>query len=186
MIRTSTGFGGCNVSKVIVACLLCSLLGDMLDLKRLLCVESVLEQVILGWEFWRLFTHLLVISSSANLFACLVFFFSFRHLERLMGSRGFLTFILKVVLTSPFLMIAAALVLNINPYTVGSGPLGLIAALVALTIHEKLVPEPNLHFLVLGLCYMLPLGLQTLVEASIGYGVCLFWLRNKEIRTWWK
>jgi membrane associated rhomboid family serine protease len=135
MLRGDATFSGAPVSLALCCVCLCSILLEMVDAKAALCVESFGGQVLSrSWGWYRLWTHQLVVSSSASLFLLLVLFAQFRAVERMLGTRQFVSFVGLTALGAPLLLLMAAM-LSFDPYVgVISGPVSLVFGLLVLFV----------------------------------------------------
>jgi membrane associated rhomboid family serine protease len=102
-----------------------------------LCVESFRVQILEQRQWFRLWTHQLVLQSSALLFCCCWLFSHLRHVERCMGTRRFCMLLVAVFILHPFVLVAIALVLDVDPFAGTSGPLCILFALVFVHISQQ-------------------------------------------------
>ena len=179
MIRTAVGFDGAPVTRVcLLGLFVWSFVGDFLDAKRLLAMESLSDQL---WQMHRFWTHSLVIGSSLALFGNMVLLsYLGRHLERLMGSRRFAAFLIFGLLTAPFFSAGLIFVISFDPYSgTYAGPVEVLFALLGLALARNVVPGGILQLSLVSVFFTFPLGMGVVFRAIVGLFMGWLWVSNR-------
>lgn len=140
------------------------------NMARWLRVESFREQVMLGWQWWRPWSHQLLLASSGQLFVSMLLLYSLQpHLERIMGAAKWRRYFFLCAFLCPLALCSYALVVSHDVFRSVPGPISLMTCIVSLSL--RYIPMSGIDHFVVPLFSMqlaIPLMPDSLVHIIVG------------------
>lgn len=174
------GFRNAPTTRFFILCLFFgSYAISITNVTQWLRLESFAAQVLFGSQWWRPWTHQLILTSMGQLFMTLLLMYSLMpHMERIMGAAKFRKYLLMVAVLCPLLLCSYALLMSHDIFHSVPGPLAVLMALVSLSL--RYIPLSGVdHFSIplFSLQLAIPLLPDSLIHIGVGIAVSA-WVSN--------